>query len=402
MTAIESRGTPAPERIDAIDALRGLALAGILFANSLYFSGWDFMTPAQSAALFGAEAGERLWFWHKLLIDGKFYTIFSMLFGLGFSLQLARLAARGADGIAIFRRRLLVLLGFGLVHLVCIWDGDILTLYALLGLMLPRFRGVSDRAVLVVAAASLAAPIVLAPGLAALSWAPWNALFGLGAAIQPGLFSPTTDFVGWLQRPDWDSFVAWKSVGWIARIQMLLDNWRLPKVFGLMLIGLWAGRRLVAGSLIEDRRLLARVLIAALIVGLPASWLYAVTPGVSQTSLGSQLGTAPMGIAYAAAFLLAWPHARAVLSVLAAPGRMALTNYLMQTLLGIAIYFGVGLGLVGHAAPGWIVAISAATFALQILWSHLWLARFEQGPMEWLWRRLTYAGRMPAPARAVA
>ena len=387
-----TRGASAAERLVVIDALRGFALAGILFANSLYFSGWDFMTRAQAIALFGAEATDRLWFWHKLLVDGKFYTIFSMLFGLSFMLQLTRLEARGADGLRIFRRRLMVLLGFGLVHLVLVWDGDILTLYALLGFLLPWFRHASGRTLLLWAAGCLLLPLAAAPLFKAMGWAPWNALFLLADAINPRTGSRFNDFIPWLQRPDWASFFAWKSTGWVFRIWMLLDWWRLPKVFGAMLLGMWAGRRLVAGTLLADQRLLAGILVGGLLIGLPASWLYAVTPESGQNDPGSMLGTAPLGFAYAAGFVLAWPWAKAMLGLLAAPGRMALTNYLAQTLVGIAIYFGVGFGLVGQAAPGTVIMIAAATFAAQLVWSHLWLARFAQGPMEWLWRRLTYAG----------
>ena len=386
------RGASAAERIVVVDGLRGLALAGILCANSLYWSGWDFMSEAQASARFGAEATRALSFWHKFLVDGKFYTIFSLLFGLGFALQLARLEARGADGLRVFRRRLLVLLGIGLVHLVLVWDGDILTLYALLGFLLPLFRRVSERTLLAWAAGCLLVPLAAVPLFEAMGWAPWRALFALANAIDPATRNPQPDLVALLQRPDWGSFFTWRSTGWVFRIEMLLENWRLPKVFGTMLLGMWAGRRLVAGTLLEDRRLLWGVLAAGLAIGVPASWLYAVTPNSGQNSWGSMIGTAPLGFAYAAGFVLAWPAARLVLGWLAAPGRMALTNYLAQSLLGSAVYLGVGFRLAGRAPPLTVYAIAAAIFAAQVLWSHLWLARFAQGPMEWVWRRLTYAG----------
>lgn len=385
-------GASAAERIVVVDALRGFALAGILAANSLYWSGWDFMTEARATAVYGAEAVRGLSFWHKWLVDGKFYTIFSLLFGLGFALQLARLEARGADGLRIFRRRLAVLLGFGLTHLVLVWDGDILTLYALLGFLLPWFRHVPDRYLLCWAAGCLLLPLVAAPTFAAMGWAPWNALFALAGAIDPVLANPKTDLVAFIQRPDWASFVQWKETGWIFRIWMLLEWWRVPKVLGTMLLGMWAGRRLVAGTLIDDRRLLWSVVGVGLPVGLIGSWFYATTPDSGQNSWGSMIGTAPLGFAYAAAFVLAWPWAKPVLGVLAAPGRMALTNYLGQTLMGSAVYLGVGFGLAGHAPPLTVYAIAAAIFAVEVVASHLWLARFPQGPMEWLWRRLTYTG----------
>jgi uncharacterized protein len=146
------RGTERGERIEILDGLRGFALFGILLANILIFSAWGFMPAEQRLALAGADAVRWQNFFHHVFVDGKFYTIFSLLFGVGFALQLRRLEKRGLDGIAIFQRRLLILLGIGLVHMVLVWDGDILTFYALIGLLLPLFRNWSERALLASAA----------------------------------------------------------------------------------------------------------------------------------------------------------------------------------------------------------------------------------------------------------
>jgi uncharacterized protein len=173
---------------------------------------------------------------------------------------------------------------------------------------------------------------------------------------------------------------------------MLLEWWRLPKVFGIMLIGMALGRRLVAGTLLEDRKLLWRMVIWGALIGFPFSIAYALDAKAGQDSVTAILGTAPLGFAYAAAFALLWPHAK-WLAVLAPPGRMALTNYLMHTLLGITIFYGVGFGLVNHLPPLGFYAVALAIFAFQILFSRWWLSRFAQGPMEWLWRRGTYGKR---------
>ena len=139
---------PEQDRIELLDALRGFALFGILLANILYWSGWELVTAAERQAM--APPAQQLWQYrfHHLLVDGKFYTLFSFLFGVGFAIQLDRLERRGADGLRIYRKRALVLLAIGLIHSLLIWDGDILTLYALLGLLLPRFRPLGDRALL--------------------------------------------------------------------------------------------------------------------------------------------------------------------------------------------------------------------------------------------------------------
>lgn len=388
---IEPTAAPvtAAERIDLLDGLRGFALFGILLANILYWSGWLFLPHDRAIALSGETQFAVDAFLHKLLIDGKFYTIFSLLFGLGFALQLSRLERRGADGVRIFRRRLLVLLAIGLVHLCLIWDGDILTLYALLGLLLPFFRKWRERSLLIAALALLLLPLAAVPLFKALGWAPWTFFYELGDRIGSSQGLKLGGEADWLARPDWHSRLVWAEAGSFFRIGMLLEWWRLPKVFGIMLIGMAMGRRLMTGTLLEDRKLLRRVAIWGAVIGLPFSLLYALDAKAGQDSWTAILGTAPLGFSYAAAFALLWPHAK-WLGVLASPGRMALTNYLMHTLLGITIFYGVGFGLVNHLPPLGFYAVAVAIFAFQILFSRWWLARHAQGPMEWLWRCGTY------------
>lgn len=382
---------PAKDRIDLIDGLRGFALFGILLANILYWSGWIFMKAPEKIALAGDSQVAIEAFLHTMLIDGKFYTIFSLLFGLGFALQLSRLERRGVDGLRIYRRRLLALLGIGLIHLVLVWDGDILTLYALLGFLLPLFRKWSDTRTLAVAMILLILPV---PGVAlfhALGWEPHLFFYSLGERIGADMGGTPGNEAEWLAASDWASHWAWLMCGWAYRIGLLLETWRLPKVLGIMLIGAMLGRRLAAGTLLEDRRLFRRTLILGLLIGLPLNYWYAMQDRAAQDGLPSIFGTVPLAFAYAAGFVLLWPRLSA-LRILAAPGRMALTNYLMHSLLGTLIFYGIGFGLVATLAPVGFYAVALAMFTFQILFSHWWLARHEQGPMEALWRRLTYGG----------
>ena len=394
-----ARAATAAERIDVLDALRGLALWGILFANILIFSGWEFIPPDGQQQLGGLVASETVNLIHYGLIDGKFYTLFSLLFGIGFALQLHRLEARGADGVRIFRRRLVVLLGFGLVHLVLLWLGDILTLYALLGLLLPFVRHWSERRLLWGAILLLLVPIPSAALFEALAFDPFAVAMPISGSIAAMFHHPLTSPLAWQSETGLGSLLAYNLSGPPIRVAMLIENWRIPKVLGIMMLGMLLGRRLVAGTLLGDRRLLWRTLTWGLIVGLPLS-AWCALAGFGQDSVQAVIGTAPLAFAYAAGFVLVWPRARRGLGLLVAPGRLALTNYLMQTLLCIVIFYGVGLGLGGKVGPGTIWLIGAAIFAAQILASNLWLRHFDQGPMEALWRRLTY-GRRSRPAVAI-
>ena len=401
---------PAAERVAVLDALRGFALLGILLANIQYWSGWSFIKPPEKVALAGGAWTEATDFLHLLLIDGKFYTLFSFLFGLGFALQLARLEAKGANGVAIYRRRLLVLLAIGIVHMVLIWDGDILTLYALLGLSLPLFRMWSGRRLLGAAALLLLVPIPGVLLVQALGVPPHFGFFTLGDRIGAALGGAPATPVAWLQREEWSAYWAWVLGGWPYRFGTIFLTWRIPKVLAIMLIGLWAGRRLVEGRLLEDRLLLRRVAIWGALIGLPANAAYAMSGGFWQEDSRSiflahvfnAIGVVPLGLAYAAGFALLWRHAEGALRLLVAPGRMALTNYLSHSLLGIALFYGVGFGLVGRLAPAGFYSLALLIFAGQILFSHLWLARFEQGPMERLWRLGTYGRRRTVAVKVSA
>lgn len=390
---------PARDRIDVLDALRGFALLGILLANIQYWSGWIMMTEAQRVAFVGPGLADGFATWQHLLVDGKFYTLFSLLFGAGFALQLARLERAGEDGLRLYRRRVMGLLVIGLVHSCLIWDGDILTLYALMGFLLPVFVRMRDATLLVTAATLVfVVPPVGRAVFEALGWAPHEAVFGWSFRIAEAMGADTApeQTIAWMQREDPQGVLAWLASGPLFSWGLRLEAWRIPKVLGIMVLGIWCGRHLVAGDLLADRRRLWTVLVAGLAAGLPVSLVYATTAGAGQSHWASELGTVPLALAYASAFLLAWPHARRWLGVFLWPGRMALTLYLMQSVLGMWVFYGIGLGWAGRLDPYQFTAYALTLYAVQALFARWWLGRRAQGPMEALWRAWTYRGAAAA------
>ena len=383
------------ERIDLLDALRGFALFGILLANILVFSGWSFPSNDERVALAGADVAHWQQLLHKTFVDGKFYTLFSLLFGIGFALQLERLNRRGVDGLQIYRRRVLILLGIGLAHLWLIWDGDILVLYALLGLILPFFHRLTGRALLAWSAALIF--VVPFAGIAlvkAMGWPADAGLMGLSDRIAVAIADvDPKNGIEWLRREDFRGWLAWVASGPLFSWGLKLMSWRIAKVLGIMLLGMWLGRRLASGTLLGDRRLLWRTFILGALIGLPASIAYGLQPGQLQSDWRSLLGTVPLALAYASGFALAWPRVSKLLGILAPVGRMALTNYLTQSVICIVTFYGIFLGNVGYWPPIGFYAFAVAVFAVQLAFSHWWLARHDQGPMEALWRRWTYGNR---------
>lgn len=393
------------ERHHVLDALRGFALFGIFLANIRFFSGWEFLGEERRSELAGA--GHELFdFVNLVLIDGKFYTLFAFLFGLGFALQLHRLQGRGAAATRIYIRRTTILLVFGLIHLFFFWLGDILTPYALLGFVLLIIRDWSDRSLLIVAGAALLFPIL---GYAVF----WNlgvdqslGLYGIAYSVMPpGAENPLVE----IRFEDWGDRIQSSLALGVLRLGYLFDTWRWPKLFAIMLLGLWAGRRLINGELFDNSRLLWGVLLIGVAFGAVAGPVLASLGGIGFNRAYSLNGffaviaysfaVIPLGLSYAAAFALAWRRASGILGILAAPGRMALTNYLTQTLIGLTVFYGIGFGQAGYWSIQNLLGFACAVYAVQVLLSNLWLRHFNYGPAEWVWRAMTYKSK-PSMRRA--
>ena len=396
--------TPVSARLPLLDVLRGIALAGIFTVNLAVLSGYVFMTPGEmarlpTAAIDGPAALLIVW-----LAYGKFYSLFSMLFGVGFALQLESAVRDGDVRLRRFRRRLLVLLLIGLVHLIFIWDGDILALYALVGFVLIPLRRLSQRAALGTAAGLLCLPVVqqalivvshgaLDPGAPLLDMGrQWQVAMGFGADAEP---YPVLKHAGLAEA------ALFQLSGFWFRYAGLLTEGRAFKVLAMFLVGMWVGRSGVLRDLEPWVPALRRVRAIALAVGLPAALLQAMlllaghprtSPWALLEAAAYALGVAPLAMAYAAhvALLSRRPAWRDRLSRLIPAGRMALTSYLTQTLAGILLFYGIGLGLMGEVGPALWPPLAALVLAAQAAVSWWWLGRHPFGPLEWLWRRATY------------
>ena len=349
--------------------IRGFAMAGVLVAYCVWSLG---TLPAESFSPLDRGLATALGF----LVDGKFYTLLAFLFGLGFQLQLDR--SRGADGdtVRLFRRRLLVLAAIGLAHAVLLRNGDILLPYALVGLLLVPFRRAPARLLVAVAALALLAPSFLGEL--------WKAS---GVAI------PT--------RPagDGGSYLA-ENFAWVRYwYATAILNW--PPILTLFFAGLWAGRRRLIQRIADDRPLALRLLACGLLAGILFFAIFErappLVPAPLQRATATVLITAhawSMATAYAAALLLILRASSAgrLLGPLAAIGRMALTNYLLQAALIVPLC--LAFDLFDRFTPLTALLLALAVLALQAGFSVAWLRRFDFGPAEWVWRRLTY-GRVP-------
>ncbi len=388
--------TTERQRFLILDLLRGLALVGIALANFPEFALWTFLSGEQQAAMPTATVDRMVRFLQYMLVDGKFYTIFSLLFGVGFSLILAR------HGRRLFLRRMLILVVIGFLHLMFIWSGDILLLYAVGGLLLMLFVKVSDKHLLMIALSLILLPI----GLDALTEfrgvdfaGPFYHHWWQVAAAQ-GINEE--NFASWLRDADsYSQMFAFLLQGACERIWEFVEGHRLPKVVGLFMLGYLIGKHRLYARLSELP--LPRIFLWTTLFGLPASAVYAWSAvnghpwGSTLHSLLYAISVVPLAVSYISGvclFYLQRPEAP-VCRWVAAPGRMALTNYISQSIVGIFLFYGIGLGLGTSFGLIYVEATALAVFCLQIIGSQLWLHYFRFGPLEWIWRIFTYGRFFP-------
>ncbi|WP_051697542.1 DUF418 domain-containing protein [Prevotella sp. 10(H)] len=389
---------PKPRYI-ILDALRGLALLGICLANFPEFSLYSFLDISVTAAMPTAGIDRIVRYMQYIFIDGKFYTVFSILFGIGFSIILSNAAQKGTSGMKIFYRRMAVLFLIGLFHLVLLWAGDILILYAFLGFFLPLFRNVSNKRILQFAVLFLVFPLLIDVGVQFLGWS-------LAApAIQAtsyfhNMFGITDEtFPVWLaEKQTYLDVLHFNIAGSFIRMQEFIEGNRAFKVMGLFLIGLYIGRNKLYAEMDDKQLLLKKVRFYGFLIGIPTTLLYAYSAMNGhpwRLTIHSFLYTVsilPLSLGYITAICLWYISHKEnrIFKTFAAPGRMALTNYLMQSVFGMIIFYGIGFGFGTTVGLVYVELIAAGVFLVQIIYSFFWLQHLRFGPLEWGWRMITY------------
>ena len=389
----------ASERFAILDVLRGFALLGICMANFPEFSLYNFL-PQEVASSMPTAPQDHITRWLLyVFVDGKFYTLFSLLFGIGFSIIIRNAERRGANGFRIFYRRMGLLLLIGSLHLMFIWSGDILMLYALLGMLLPLFRRMSDKGLLRWAAFFLCLPVLvdficeITHTDLTLPFVRWQELYCARYGIHAG------NFAYWLHdAEDYGTVFQFLVQGAFVRMQEFVEGNRYFKVLGLFLIGFCMGRNRIYADLEGKKALLSKVFRYGLTAGLPGSLLYAWS-AMGQHPLGLALHSVfylvsvyPLGFAYAAGLSLLYLRTRdgVVWKRLASMGRMALTNYIGQSVIGMFLFYGIGLGLGAGLGLLQTELVVCLVFPCQLSFSACWMSRFAFGPLERVWRIFTY------------
>ena len=419
--AANARPVDEGERLVLLDTLRGFALCGVFMANVyLWFSGRMFLSRAQMEA----SLKDASWLDVVInqafgpLIGGRFITIFSFLFGLGFAVQLGRAESRGTSVVPVYTRRLVVMLGLGLAHLFLLFQGDIVSTYALLGFTLLLFHKRADRTLLLWAAAL----IFLGPPL-------WNTALRLPQLLgSPGAAEAAKAAQEHSMALRAQVLEAFSHGSWLDTVRSGAAYYRgdlfrnlsalLPVIVGRFLLGLWAGRRRLFHDAPQHLGFFRRLLGWGLGLGLFASGMGILVGQLFSRKIlhpeslpwlpyvmGPMRHLGELGVAsfYVSGITLLFQRDtwRRRLAVLAPVGRMGLTNYFLTSVMGVLLFYGYGLGLMGRLGSAAQLALTLVLFALQVVFSRLWMSRFRFGPAEWLTRSLTYGKAQPMRRAAV-
>lgn len=410
------------ERVASIDVLRGFALLGILPMNMVAFA-WPmagYENPHFSGG--GGTANAATWIFNSLFFSGKMMSLFSMLFGAGLVLMAERAGARGTSILGTYYRRVFWLLVIGMVHAYLIWFGDILVMYALCGFMLYLFRRLSPRTLLIVSVVLLA--IGTASGTGFIYYARFvssvaervDEELAAGrevAAWETALHRSWNEGLRSFARPnqaDAQRDVDLYRSGYVQVVRGRAPQVFMFQIFGFLFFMLWgAGGRMLLGMALmkwgvfaaaRSDRFYRRMALLAYGIGFPLTiwgivllWIHDYE--TLRTPLGAtlfQLGMVPVALGHAAVIMMVcrFGFFRRLTSRLAAVGRTALSNYLLQSLLCTTLFYGYGLGLFGRVDRVGQWGIVLVIWAVQLAISPLWLSRYRYGPAEWLWRSLTY------------
>jgi uncharacterized protein len=389
--AAQANATP---RLDVIDALRGFAIVSIMLVHNLEH--FDLMYTVQ-----GLPAWMQVldgWIWDSVffLFGGKSYAIFSLLFGVTFFIQFYAREQRGEDFRARFAWRMALLFGFGVVNSM-FYEGDILTFYAVVGLLLIPVARLGNAAVFAIACLLMFQPLE------------WLAFF---EALQNPDVKPA-DLASWAYFGKTYTYLAGDSLGatWIGNLtngKLAVINWtwesgRLFQMPALFMLGMLAGRTSLFVASPQSRRFWIRTLLVAALLFLPlftaqsqlGQWIASEAMRRPLSVIASTWSNLALMLVLVSGFVLLFQSGlfTRALRLFMPLGKMSLTSYAMQSVVGSFIYYGYGLELYKVTGPTYCLLIGLALALLQGWFSVWWLKRHKQGPLEALWHHATWTNR---------
>ncbi len=393
-----------------LDFFRGFAIFGILIVNMAWFNAPLFATIGDFV-LFDDTANRIVHIFIMIFFESKFYPLFALLFGLGFYLFINKASEDLQPLVYRYRLRLLYLLLFGILHVVFFWHGDVLIIYALFGFVMTWFYKSSDKRVIIWAGIFILLPVVLMVILVALL----NMAMGIpevGPGIEAGFREQQLYARDFIEK----AILVYTQGSFTDMIRVRLMDYAhalngiifaFPNVISLFLIGMYLGRKKVFRNLDHAVKVLRKIFYWCLPIALifTPMFVYAslrgdmLVPDWNMPLLlaGSMIGGSAQMFVYLYLLTLLYRKFRQsrIVERISQVGRMAFTNYLMQSIIVTTIMYGYGLGMYAQINYWQGILIAIAIFMLQLYWSKPWLGKYRFGPFEWLWRSMTYGKLQP-------
>lgn len=378
-------------RIEVVDALRGFAVMAIMFLHNIeHFNFYEFPEVTSD---FMRSLNQGVWDTLFFLFSGKAYAIFSLLFGFSFFIQYNNQAKKGKDFRLRFLWRLVLLFLIGCFN-GAFFPGDILVLYAIVGVVLIPVCRWSDKAVLITAIILMLQPVEWVKFFSAMNNPDYVAAPGLWVEHHRKMYP-------FLSQPDFWAMI--KSNLWDGQLFSLLWGWGHGRFFqtaSLFMVGMLLGRRRLFVDLAEHRSFWLRTLLIGAVCFIPLYYLTLALPDLltskgmltPMNTIVSSFRNFAFMCVLVAVFVLLWQQVSChkVLGGLVPYGKMSLTNYLTQSIIGSFIYFGYGLGLYKHLGVAASFGVGILLFVLQLAFCHWWLKNHKQGPFEGAWRKATW------------
>lgn len=393
------------ERVVLLDLLRGIALLGILMVNMPLMNA-PFTTELGSMAIWTDPANEKAMWIIRFFFTGKFYVLFSLLFGIGFYYFLKKAEEAGKSVMSLFYKRLGWLLVMGILHVVLLWYGDILVFYALFGFVMTWFKKRSNTTLIVWGFVFLTIPILLTVVLVVLiNFA--LTIPGEADAMKQGFAMAQAQLEALTQK----TLTVYPEGSFAEIVRMRLTEYSnilggvfffFPNVLGIFLWGMVLARKGVLENLEKHKGFFRRLLFFSLPVAIAGNLMLAHYGSKSSYveftwdtvlyMIGLGYGGPAMTFVYISIIAHCYykGYFAKLANAIAKTGRMALTNYLSQSLIATTLFFSYGFGLYGKVNIWQGMLLTLAIYVVQVIWSHYWLQHFRFGPMEWLWRTLTY------------
>jgi len=389
-------------RVEVIDALRGFAILGILLANILSWSGIKFTAISDLKLLPSFDLDLLVYHLNGVFVDTKFYTIFSLLFGIGFYLQFNKNRDNQAEFMPVYYRRLGFLMLFGLIHMF-FWSGDILFIYALVGFVFVQFRNKSNESILKIAAISFVIPLFVE--MIMLYVAPGFMVPEQKLALKTYYdMTPKEVTEPFLNGSFWDVIqMNFHNLKW--RWFDLMPSGRFFKIFAFFLLGFY----LMATNYFTEKAYSIKRLLIYLTVGLSFTFLaksdyvhgsmahFAANWNNVLYKFLFSFGQVNLAFAYISILTIAYKTSlgKQLMVGLKYVGRMSFSSYLSHTIFGIIIFYPFALGYFGELSLWKVEVLAVIIYVIQVLLAKIWLSYFAFGPLEWLWRSLTYGKVLP-------